>query len=78
MAETSTKTTPKIVANLKKVPGAIKAFPGNFKKDVKSVSTGTKIAVGTGTVGIAALSFLAGRATKKAPKAKVTPTATAK
>ena len=78
MAETTNKTTPKIVTNLKKVPGAIKAFPATFKKDVKSVSTGTKIAVGTTTVGIAALSFLAGRVTKKAPKAKVTPTAAAK
>ena len=52
----------------------IKSVPTKVGTDIKNTSKTTKVVVGAGTTIVAVGSFFLGRATKKAPKAKVTPT----
>ena len=66
MAETTTKTPNKLVA-------AVKGIPSKVSKDVKASSKTTKVVAGVVTGAVAVGSFFIGRATKKAPKAKVAP-----
>ena len=53
--------------------GTIKAIPSKVSKDVKASSKTTKFVVVGGTGLLTVGSFLLGRVSKKAPKAKVTP-----
>ena len=56
-----------------KLVSVIKGIPTKVSKDVKASSKTTKVVAGAVTGVIAAGSFFLGRATKKAPKAKVAP-----